>query len=116
MNENKAKRVAIASRLTIARTQAGLSQGQVAKMLRLHRPAISEAEAGRRRVSAEELAQLAKIYGVSVDWLACYDTDKPDKSEDTIALAARKLSNLKKQDFDKVMQLLSAIKGSGKSK
>ena len=48
----------IASRLRTAREMAGLSQAQVAKVLGLHRPSVSEMEAGRRRVSVDELSQI----------------------------------------------------------
>ena len=52
------KRQIIASRPAIARKRAGLSQSQVALKIGLQRPAISEIEAERRRVAAEELAFL----------------------------------------------------------
>ena len=52
----EAQRNAIAERLKLARDQAGLSQGQVAKKLGWHRPTVSEIEAGRRRVAADEVA------------------------------------------------------------
>ena len=41
---------------------SGLSQAQVAKMLDLQRPSITEMEAGNRAVSAEELVNLAEIF------------------------------------------------------
>src|SRR3989304_5153549 len=75
MDSPNAKQKAIASRIALARAQAGLSQGQVARLMKLHRPSISELEAGRRKVSADELGVMAKLYGVSVSWLACEDTD-----------------------------------------
>jgi len=96
MADPGSKQKAIASRLALARAQAGLSQAQVAKMLGLHRPSVSEAEAGRRKVSAEELSKMARIYGVSMSWLACTETEKPNVDEDRIQLAARKLAKLKK--------------------
>lgn len=102
------KRVAIATRLRVAREQAGLSQGQVAKILGLHRPSVSEMEAGRRSVTAEELVSLAKTYGVSVDWLT--GADAPDPERDRLELAARELSKLKKQDLDRVLQLLASLR------
>ena len=70
MNERDVLRQDIASRLRLARQAAGLSQGQVAKHLGWHRPTVSEIEAGRRRVQAEELTLLAELYGVrgSVDY------------------------------------------------
>ena len=49
------ERLEIAGRLRLARETAGLSQGQAAKRLGLHRPTVSEIEAGRRRVTAEEV-------------------------------------------------------------
>ena len=56
MNTNEHKRQIIASRVREARRLAGLSQGQVAKMLGLQRPSVSEIEAGNRAVAAEELS------------------------------------------------------------
>src|SRR5262245_20365946 len=105
MDKAHKKKEAIASRLALARKQAGLSQAQVAKMLNLHRPSITEAEAGRRNVTATEIAKLAEIYGVSVDWLACADTDSADETNDRIQLAARELAKLKKEDLEKVLGL-----------
>ena len=111
MDSPNAKQKAIASRIALARAQAGLSQGQVARLMKLHRPSISELEAGRRKVSADELGVMAKLYGVSVSWLACEDTDSPNEHDDRIQLAARELAKLKTQDFDKVIGLLTALKG-----
>jgi len=115
MPEISKKRIAIATRLVTARKQAGLSQTQVAKMLGLHRPSVSELEAGRRAVTAEELTKLAKIYGTNVSWLACTDTDSPDPAKDRLELAARQLTKLKKADFDRVLELLAAV-GNAKGK
>lgn len=104
----------IAVRIRTAREQAGLSQGQVAKMLGLQRPSVSEMEAGRRKVSAEELSQLANIYHVSISWLT---NDEPEVPDPAVELAARELAKLKKEDLDKVIQLLRMLrkaKGSEK--
>jgi transcriptional regulator with XRE-family HTH domain len=98
----------LAERLRLAREQAGLSQGQVAKLMRMHRPTISEIEAGRRRVQAAELAEFAKHYRVSAQWLLGEDGE--DLHEAKIRLAARELSKLKSADFDRVMNLLSTLR------
>lgn len=108
--ESNSKKEAIAARLVLSRKQAGLSQGQVAKLLLLHRPSISEMEAGRRNVSVPELAQLSEIYGVDFEWLACIDTDKSDVVRDKVHLAARELSKLTQEDLDRVLDLLSALR------
>ena len=103
-------RVAIANRLRTAREMAGLSQGQVARLLGIHRPTVTETEAGRRKVSAEELAAFAHLYGVGVAWLAGEEgTSAPEDPE--IELAARELGKLKPEDRKKVLDILSALRG-----
>jgi transcriptional regulator with XRE-family HTH domain len=105
----------LATRMRAAREQAGLSQGQVARLLNMHRPTVSEIEAGRRRVTAEELALFAKTYGVSVSWLAGTEESTSD-IDDRVQLAARELGSLKKEDLDKVLKFLSTLRGGGRRK
>jgi transcriptional regulator with XRE-family HTH domain len=107
MTEQDTMRAAIAERLRAAREQAGLSQGQVAKILKLQRPTISEIEAGRRKVPAEELPRFAEIYDVSVSWLT---NAKSEVSDPAVELAARELSKLKREDLDTVLQLLRTLR------
>jgi transcriptional regulator with XRE-family HTH domain len=110
MNDPEQFRLAIAARLRAAREQSGLSQGQAAKLLDMQRPTISEIEAGRRKVAAEELASFARIYGVSVSWLA---NEKSEVADPAAELAARELAKLKPQDFDNVMKLLRTLRKTG---
>lgn len=109
MSEKYLARNTIAQKLQAARKQAGLSQGQVANLLKLQRPAISEIEAGRRKVSAEELAKLADIYDVSVSWVT---TGEHDASDPAVELAARELAKLKSEDLDTVLHLLRSLRKS----
>jgi transcriptional regulator with XRE-family HTH domain len=110
---NDPLRKQIASRLRLARETAGLSQGQVAKKMDLHRPTISEIEAGRRRVSAEELTRFAEIYDVDVSWLTGEEGAGSDPEEDRIMLAARELTKMNDEDFDRLMKLLRMLRKSG---
>lgn len=98
----------VGERLRFAREQAGLSQGQVAKLVSMHRPTISEIEAGRRRVTADELATFARLYEVSVAWLTGSEGD--DEVDDRVKLAARELAKLRRRDLDKVLRLLSTMR------
>jgi len=104
------KRSLIAERLKEARKLAGLSQGHVAKMLGLHRPSVSEMEAGNRRVSADELARLAGIYDVNVTWLLGEAPDTLDAQDPRLELAARELTKLKPDDLDRLLKLLAAMR------
>jgi transcriptional regulator with XRE-family HTH domain len=103
----------LAARLRLAREQAGLSQGQVAKMMQMHRPSISEIEAGRRRVQAEELAEFAKHYHVSTPWLLGQEDGAESPREAKLRLAARELAKLNPEDFDRVMTLFASLGRDG---
>jgi transcriptional regulator with XRE-family HTH domain len=105
-----AKRRLIAERLKEARKLAGLSQGHVANILGLHRPSVSEMEAGNRRVSADELARLAEIYDVSVAWLLGEAPESIDVQDPRLELAARELSKLKPDDLERLLKLLAAMR------
>jgi transcriptional regulator with XRE-family HTH domain len=108
MNEQESIRLGIAVRLKLARAMAGLTQGQVAIQLGWHRPTVSEVEAGRRRVLAEELKALSELYGVNVPWLIGDAED--DGISDRAKLAARQLDKLSDEDLDRLLLLIRALK------
>jgi len=111
MNKKMPEMKKLAIRLRQAREYAGLSQGQVAKLLGIHRPTISEIEAGRRHVSAEELAEFAHVYDVGASWLLGEDPEIDAAKMASIELAARELSKLKKEDREIVLKLLRSLHG-----
>jgi transcriptional regulator with XRE-family HTH domain len=106
----ESKRQIIAERVREARRMSGLSQGQVAKMLGLQRPSVTEMEAGNRGVSAEELAKLAEVYDVSVSWLLGEGAERSDAKDARLQLAARELTKLKPEDLDRLMAILAALR------
>lgn len=108
-------RQAIATRLRLARENAGLSQGQVAKKFGWHRPTLSEVEAGRRRVSAEELASMARLYGVATSWVLGEETEL-EAVTDRARLAARQLGKLNDNDLDTLLELIRSLRMSEDSR
>ena len=106
-------KIQIAVRLRWAREQAGLSQGQVAQHLKVHRPTISQIEAGDRNVRIEELDQLADLYGVSREWLVDGDQVLPGERDPRIQLAARELGKLKGADLDAILRLIQVLRDNG---
>ena len=96
----------IASRLRSAREAVGLSQAQVAKRLGIHRPTMSEIEAGRRRISADELAQFSEIYGIAVQWFTLGGDAQAGLGDDRFILAVRLLRGLNREDLDRVIEWL----------
>jgi transcriptional regulator with XRE-family HTH domain len=108
--EIETKREIIASRIREARKMAGLSQSQVASILGVQRPAISEIEAANRKVTAEEIAQLAEMFDVETNWLLGEGEDKVDLHDTKLQLAARELKKLKNDDLDRLLTLLASIR------
>ena len=101
----------IAHRLKQARNQSGLSQEQAATLIKLPRPAISEIESGRRKVTVEEVIQFADIYRVDTSWLLLRDDMEDDSLQAAQKkLAARELSKLSQEEFQKVMDVLKMIR------
>ena len=98
------EREKIASRLKEARVLAGLSQAQAATKLGLQRPAISEIEGGKRKVSAEEIIQFGSLYKVDTTWLLLQESE-----DETFKFAARELSKLKKDDIQKLLDVLKIL-------
>ncbi len=103
-------RMIISTRLALARQQAGLSQAQVAKILEMSRPSITEIEAGRRKVSAEELVAFAKIFKVDINWLSGQEAEGVDVMRDKLQLAARNVANLKSDDLEQVINFLTTLR------
>ena len=60
-------------KLIVSRNKAGLSQMELANQLGVSRQAVSRWESGDTTPSVDKLKTLARIYGVSLDWL-CSDT------------------------------------------
>lgn len=61
--------MALGEKLTQARKAAGLTQADVAAKLNVSRQAVSRWESGDTTPSVDKLKALAKLYGVSLDWL-----------------------------------------------
>lgn len=55
-------------RLIAARERAGLTQAQVAAVLRIPQSRVSRMEAGQRRVDVIELAAFARLYRKPLSW------------------------------------------------
>lgn len=106
----------LAVRLRWAREQAGLSQGQVAERLGVHRPTVSQIEAGDRNVRLDEIDKFAELYGVSRDWLVDGDSVLSGESDPRIELAARELSKLKREDLDAILRLIQVLRDNEGSK
>jgi len=105
MNSDREK---IASRLKQARVLSGLSQAHAAEKLNLQRPAISEIEAGNRKVTAEEIIQFADLYQVDTSWLLLREGEN-NSEPGRLKFAARELEKLSQEDIKKLLDVLKIL-------
>ncbi|HWW37736.1 helix-turn-helix transcriptional regulator [Pedobacter sp.] len=108
-NNPNSDRMKIADRLKEARTLAGLSQSQAADRLGLQRPAISEIESGKRKVSAEEIIQFSNLYRVDASWLILNESETKDGLSPEMKFAAREFAKLSKEDANRLVQLMKIL-------
>ena len=88
-------------RIKKLRTNLHLSQEYVAKILGVNRNAIVEIEAGKRKVSAEELGKLAELFKVSTDELL-----NGRQVEMPTMMFARKFEELDEADQKEILNLI----------
>lgn len=102
-NNSSTDREKIAARLKEARELSGLSQAQSADKMDLQRPAISEIEAGKRKVTAEEIIGFSNLYRVSTSWLLL------EEDTEELKFAARELNKLKPEDRKRLLDVLKIL-------
>lgn len=106
-------RVQLGRRLREAREYVGLSQEEVAFALSISRPAVSNIEAGVRKVEAFELNKLSELYGRTVDYLL---TGSAPSDDTRVAFLARATKGLSDGDLDELARFAAFLKNSPKSK
>lgn len=112
-NPEEQQREALAARLREAREYVGLSQEEVASVLKLSRPAITNIELGTRKVEAIELDQLARLYGRTVEFLLTGDEGAKQSSEQ-IAFLARATNGLTGKDLEELGRFADFLRNSSK--
>lgn len=96
-DDDQVARRALGERLKEARRYLGLKQDEVAKYLKIQRTALSEIEAGNRKVEALELNRLAKLYRQPVAYFVG-DEDAAAGLPIDVAHLARKAADLSQKD------------------
>ncbi len=92
-------------KLREARMKAEITQDEAAALMKITRRAISEMEAGKRSVSADELAQFSRIYEVDVRELLFVDFTEAGEEKRLAAKYSfffKLLENLSDRDVEDV--------------
>jgi transcriptional regulator with XRE-family HTH domain len=112
-----ADRQALGERLKQAREYVGLKQEDVAKKLGIPRSALSNIEAGTRKVDAIELAQMAKLYQRPVAWFTGEDPSAAsNKMPEEVAHVARAAAALSQQDREELARFADFLRSRARAK
>ena len=86
-------------KLRALREARNLTQKQVANRIGISKAMVSAYETASKAPSIEVLIRLARLYGVSVDYLVCVDAPKvidvSSLADDTVALVSALVDKLK---------------------
>lgn len=107
-----AEDAALARRLREAREFLGLSQGDVSEVLGIPRASVSQMEAGKRKVSAAELRELARLYRRAPEYFL---TGEAEIASDDATMQAlfRTTSDLTDTDRKQVLNFARFLRGAG---
>ena len=101
----------LGTRLRETREAEGLTQEDVAKMLKVSRVSITNIENDARKVTAEELAKFAKIYSCTMEELM-----EGKKQKEKTLVFARSFEELSKEDQAEILDLIKFKKMQAKKK
>ena len=111
--DRQGERNQIGDRLRRAREYVGLSQDDVASVLGLPRPSITNIELGVRKVEALELSKLAKLYRRTLDNLTTGVEPEPEAPQQ-LAFLARAVKGLSDKDLEEVARFAEFLKQSAR--
>lgn len=103
----------VGDRLRQAREYVGLSQDDVATVLGLSRPSVSNMELGTRKVEALELNKLAKLYRRTLEYLLT-GVEPAAEGPQQLAFLARSIKGLSGKDLEEVARFAEFLKQSSR--
>jgi transcriptional regulator with XRE-family HTH domain len=103
----------LGERLRRSREYLGFSQGEVAENMKLSRPAISNIESGRRKVSTFELARLAALYHQPYEYFLGEAPEVP--ADETAGALFRTAHDLSDRDKEQVLRFAQFLRNAGQA-
>jgi transcriptional regulator with XRE-family HTH domain len=105
--------IELGRRLRDAREFLGLSQEQVADFLGMPRPSVSAMEAGKRRVSFQEMNRIAQLYRRPLSYFSGDDVNEGDATSEALFRATQDLSST---DREQVLRFAQFLRNAGPAK
>jgi transcriptional regulator with XRE-family HTH domain len=115
MSNQEEVRRNIGLRLKEAREYLGFSQDEVAKSLKIPRPAISLIESGERKVEALELKKFADLYQQPVDYFISGKSEVSEGNKE-LAFLARTATKLTQEDREELLRFAQFLQAKSKGK
>lgn len=109
-------RMALGERLRKAREYVGLKQEDVARHLDIPRSALSNIEAGLRKVEVLELTRLAKLYQRPITWFTGEGNRQTEEIPAGVAHVARAAANLSKEDQQELANFADFLRSRAKAR
>ena len=103
----------IGQRLRSSREYLGLSQEEAATYMGVSRPAISNIEAGKRKVSAEEMRRFARLYRRPYEYFLGESEEAADDA--TVGALFRTTRELSEGDREQVLRFALFLRNAGKA-
>ncbi len=103
----------IGERLRKLRKYMGLTQEQVAEILKIGRDAILRIEKGERKIDLQELMNFSKLYNISIDELT-KDNYTISNSDVAFARGFNKLSEKDKKEIISLIEYKNILKSHNK--
>jgi transcriptional regulator with XRE-family HTH domain len=104
---------ALGERLRESREFLGLSQQDVAQLLKLTRPAVTNIETGKRKVSTLELREFARLYRKPYDWLIGESRDSVPAEDELTQALYRTTSELSDRDRAQLLRFAQFLSEAG---
>jgi transcriptional regulator with XRE-family HTH domain len=104
---------ALGERLRESREFLGLSQQDVAQLLKLTRPAVTNIETGKRKVSTLELREFARLYRKPYDWLIGESSDSAPAEDALTQALYRTTSELSDRDRAQLLRFAQFLSEAG---
>ena len=98
--------VKIGEKLRMLRQQKGLSLDELAKITQSSKSYLWELEKGTKNPSAEKLSELAKYFGVTLDYLI---NEENNQSVDTAQRIFTRVNNLSEEDQKKIETIIETL-------
>jgi transcriptional regulator with XRE-family HTH domain len=108
VEEMEVRRLALAARIRESREYLKLSQEEVAEVLGISRPAVTNIEQGTRKVESAELDRLARLFGCTTDYLLGNQNEEQEKA----AFLARTFHGLSEKDLAEVAKFAEFLRTS----